>query len=62
MQRLKRIAPFMLAGPITGPLLAGAVINFREGRPVLGSMYSVALAQYTFLLPLITARLSASLL
>ena len=62
MQRLKRIAPFLLAGPISGPLLAGVVFNWREGRPVLASMYAALLAEYTFLLPLVTAKLGLQVL
>ena len=55
--RLKRIAPFFLAGPISGPLLAGVVLNLKDGRPVLAGMYAVLLAQYTFLLPALIAKL-----
>jgi len=60
--RFKRLAPYFLAGPISGPLLAGVVINFREGRPVLGSLYALALAEMTFCLPLITAKLGLAVL
>ena len=54
---LKRIAPYLLLGPISGPLLAGVVINFREGRPVLGSLYAIALVEIAIALPYITASL-----
>ncbi|HEV2363500.1 MAG TPA: hypothetical protein VGS12_04800 [Caulobacteraceae bacterium] len=57
MPRLKRVAPFLLAGPVTGPLLAGAFFNYREGRPVLASLYFVAAVETTILIPLITAHL-----
>lgn len=60
--RFKRLAPYFLAGPISGPLLAGVVINFREGRPVLGSLYAIALAEIAIFLPLITAKLGLQLL
>lgn len=62
MSRLKRIAPFLLIGPISGPLLAGVVFNFRGARPVLGSLYAVALVQYTILLPLVAAQMVGKLL
>lgn len=62
MTRIKRLAPFFLVGPISGPLLAGVVFNFREGRPVLGSLYAIALAEITVLLPVITANLGLKLL
>jgi hypothetical protein len=55
--RVKRLAPFFLAGPISGPLLAGVVLNFKEGRPVLGSLYAILLAEFTVCLPMITAKL-----
>ena len=60
--RLKRLAPFFLAGPISGPLLAGVVFNFKEGRPVLGSLYAIALAEMVIFLPLITAKLGLALI
>ncbi|MCX7586409.1 hypothetical protein [Phenylobacterium sp. 58.2.17] len=61
MSRFKRLAPYFIIGPISGPLLAGVVINFREGRPVLGSLYAIALTLYTLLLPSFTAKLSLNL-
>jgi hypothetical protein len=60
--RVKRLAPFFLVGPISGPLLAGVVFNFRGGRPVLGSLYAIALAECAILLPLITAKLGLAIL
>jgi hypothetical protein len=60
--RFKRLAPFFLAGPISGPLLAGVVLNFKEGRPVLGSLYAVLLTEITIYLPLITAKLGLAIL
>lgn len=62
MSRIKRLAPFFLIGPISGPLLAGVVFNFQGGRPVLAAMYGVALAEYTFLLPYAVAKLGLDLL
>ena len=56
--RLKRIAPFLLVGPISGPLLAGVVFNFQGGRPVLGSLYAVALTEYAVLLPALAAHMT----
>jgi len=49
--RWKRLAPFFLLGPISGPLLAGVVFNYREGRPVLAAMYAIVLVGFTILLP-----------
>ena len=53
----RRLAPFLAAGPISGPLLAGAVVNFRGGRPVLASLYVLALALFTLLTPALAARM-----
>ena len=41
---------------------AGVVLNFKEGRPVLGSLYAIALVEMTICLPLITAKLGLNLL
>jgi hypothetical protein len=62
LSRIKRLAPYFLVGPISGPLLAGVVINFRSGRPVLGSLYAIALAEVTICLPIIVAHLGLRLL
>lgn len=58
MSRLKRIAPFLLLGPVSGPLTAGIVFNLRDGHPVLAGLYAIALAEFVFLLPVLTAKLS----
>ena len=57
MSRFKRLAPYFLVGPISGPLLAGVVINWRGGRRVLAALYTVALIQYAILLPALVAKL-----
>jgi hypothetical protein len=59
--RFRRLAPFFLIGPISGPLLAGVVFNFRDGRPLLGSLYAVAFTEFLFLLPAVTSKLSLNL-
>ena len=61
MSRFKRLAPYFLIGPLSGPLLAGIVHNFRGGRPILGAMYAVALVEYVCLLPTLIAKLSLPL-
>jgi hypothetical protein len=58
MHGFRRVAPFFLLGPITGPLVAGVVLNLRDGRPVLATLYGVALVELTLLLPFIAARLT----
>ena len=61
MSRFRRLAPYFIVGPISGPLLAGVVINFREGRPFLSSLYAVALLEYAILLPAFVARIGLRL-
>ena len=61
MLALKRIAPYLLIGPISGPLVAGIVINWRDGRRGLAAMYGFFLANYIVLLPLLTAKFGLSL-
>ena len=41
---------------------AGVVFNFKEGRPILGSLYAIALTEVVVFLPLITAKLGINLL
>lgn len=61
MSRLKRLAPYFLIGPISGPLVAGVVINLRDGRPMLATLYGVLLIQYIVLLPALVAKLGLQL-
>ena len=56
MKRWARVVPFFLIGPISGPMLAGVIFNYREGRPVLSSLYAIALAEYVILLPALTVH------
>ena len=57
MDRLKRIAPFLALGPISGPLVAAITKNFKNGRPFLGSLYAIVLMQYTILLPVVAVQM-----
>ncbi len=59
---MKRLAPFFLLGPVSGPLTAGIVFNLRGGRPFLATLYAVALAEFVFLLPVLTAKLGLAAL
>ncbi len=62
VSRFKRLAPYFVFGPVSGPLLAGVVINFRGGRPILAALYAIALAEFTFGLPYLVARLGLRLI
>jgi hypothetical protein len=44
MPTIKRLAPWLLLGPITGLLAEGVYRNMRAGEPVLVSLYTFALA------------------
>jgi hypothetical protein len=56
-RRVARLAPFFALGPISGPLTAGIVLNFRDGRPVLASLYSLVLGFWLVLAPVEVAHL-----
>lgn len=51
-----RVAPYLVLGPISGPLTAGVVVNLRDGRPFLASMYGFLLASWLLLTPLWVAQ------
>jgi hypothetical protein len=59
MSRFRRLAPYFVLGPLTGPCVAGVVHNLRDGRPVLAGLYMVALLETIFLFPPIVAVLTA---
>ncbi|HEY7901702.1 MAG TPA: hypothetical protein VIC25_11020 [Caulobacteraceae bacterium] len=54
--RFVRLAPYFALGPVSGPLTAGIVINWRGGRPVLAGLYATALALWLVLAPLEAAK------
>jgi hypothetical protein len=60
--KLKRLAPYLLLGPITGPLCAAMVHHYRGGRPVLATLYGIAMVEIIVLLPVITAGLGLKVL
>lgn len=43
MQTLKRLGPWLLLGPVTGPLAEGIFRNLRAREYWLASLYGVAL-------------------
>jgi hypothetical protein len=42
VRTLRRLAPWLLMGPVTGPLAEGVYRNIRANNPVLASLYGVA--------------------
>jgi hypothetical protein len=61
MKRWARVAPFFLIGPVSGPLLAGAIFSFREGKPVRGALYTIALVAFVVLLPTLTVSIGRTI-
>ena len=57
-QHALRVAPFLLLGPITGPLVAGVVLNLKDRRPVLAGLYAVLLIELTLATPVLAAVLT----
>lgn len=60
--RWKKYAPFMILGPVSGPLAALVVFNFRAGKRITAGLYAVALIAFVIGLPYVTARLGLRLL
>lgn len=52
-----RWAPYLALGPVSGPLAAGVVLNFRDGRPVLASLYTLALGLWLAVAPMWAAHM-----
>jgi len=44
----KTVLPWLLLGPLTGPLAAGIVRNWRAGNATLAGLYGLALVMTTF--------------
>ena len=42
MKKLKKLAPWLALGPITGPLAEGMHRNLRRGETVLAWLYALA--------------------
>jgi hypothetical protein len=42
MNTFRRLAPWLVLGPITGPLAEGVYRNVRANNPVLASLYGLA--------------------
>jgi hypothetical protein len=56
-ERLVRLAPFLVLGPVSGPLTAGIVLNFKGGRPVLAVLYAMLLGSWLVMAPIEAAHL-----
>lgn len=50
-----RVAPWLLIGPISGPLLHGVVYNYRHGRTAMAVCYAIAFLEFGVILPVVAA-------
>ena len=57
---LKDVTPWLLLGPLTGPLAEGAVRNWRSGEILLSCLYGAAFTLTTFDLYALGVRLAVS--
>jgi hypothetical protein len=57
----KRFAPFLVLGPISGPLAAAITFNFQQGRPFLASLYGILLVLYIIGLPALAISMGIKL-
>lgn len=61
MKRAVAWTTYIALGPISGPLAAGAVRNWRKGHRVLAGLYVIALIEAIVLTPVALAHLLAVL-
>ena len=59
MKRAFAWASYVALGPISAPLAAGVVRNWRKGQRVLAGLYAIALVEAIVLTPLALAHLLA---
>jgi hypothetical protein len=55
--KLPRWTPYLVLGPITGPLALRLYRNLEGGRPVLAGLYALAILETMILLPLVLIEL-----
>jgi hypothetical protein len=57
MRRSHAWIAYAALGPLSGPLVAGVVRNWRNGHRVLAGLYVVAMAEAIVLMPVVLERL-----
>ena len=58
-KRLLIFGAYASMGPVSGPLIAGAVRSWRSGHRILAGLYVVATVQMFFLLPILIVKINA---
>ena len=53
---LIRFAPFLVLGPLTGPLTAGLFNSLKTGRHFMGGVYALGIIEVFLGLPMLLAR------
>jgi len=56
LARLMRVAPFLILGPLTGPLVAGLLSSLKKGRLVIGGAYVLGIIEVVLGLPTVLLR------
>jgi hypothetical protein len=56
LARLMRVAPFLILGPLTGPLAVGLLSSLKKGRLVMGGAYALGIIEVALGLPAILLR------
>ena len=57
MKRLAAFAPFLLLGPLSGPLACGALAYSRARRPAMAAICVLGILDVYFGIPLAIAKL-----
>ena len=56
LARLMRVAPFLVLGPLTGPLAAGLLSSLKKGRHAMGGVYALGIVEVLLGLPAILVK------
>jgi len=59
MKRMPTWIAYAALGPVSGPLAAGVVRNWRKGERVLAAFYAVAMVEFFVLAPVALDHLAS---
>ena len=54
--RIIRVAPFLVLGPLTGPLALGLFHSVKQGRHWMGGVYALGIVEVVFGLPAVLTK------